>query len=82
MILHNKLQNSDDNLLKFHKVCFNVSQLKLDMFRIYNFPFGGYYVSERLKIAIEEQRFTGMVFKDIESISDKLTGQYSTRIIY
>lgn len=76
LVLHNKFQNSDDDLLKFHKICFDMSQLKLDMFRIFNFPFGGYYVSERLKKEIEKNRFTGMVFKEIETLGNNLTVKY------
>jgi hypothetical protein len=71
--IHAEFQNSDDDLLKIRKVCFDMRQVKVDMFSIYNFPFGGYYVSEKLKNAIEEHRFSGMVFTDIEKISDKLT---------
>ncbi|QMU62998.1 MAG: hypothetical protein GKR88_01075 [Flavobacteriaceae bacterium] len=38
------------------------------MFRIINAPPGGYFVSEKLKNAIEEHDFTGMEFKKISNL--------------
>ncbi len=35
------------------------------MFKITISPFAGYYVSERLKNAIEKERYTGMVFGEV-----------------
>ena len=59
----------DDGLwLKHKKVVFNLSNTKEDMFRIVNVPNGGYFVSERLKSVIQENKYTGMAFKEI---SDK-----------
>jgi hypothetical protein len=48
--------------------------LNLDLFRIINIDsIGiGYYVSERLKNPIEEQKFTGFAFNDIEEIDKRI----------
>jgi len=46
--------------------------VKLDMFRIINTPASGYYVSERLKHAIEEKGFTGMAFKEISDVDKRI----------
>lgn len=74
MLYHNDCQNKDDEILKFNQVTFNFNKLhtKLDMFRIYNFPFGGYYVSETLKNAIEKERYTGFSFQEIKEIDKRI----------
>jgi len=46
----------------------NLTNLDLDMFRL-NVHTGGYFVSERLKDAIEQNRFTGMRFQEIEEFN-------------
>ncbi len=73
LINKNKIENSNNNLyLKHSKIVLDFSKEKADIIRIINFPFGGYYVSEKLRNAIEKERFTGMVFKEIEEVSDKI----------
>lgn len=59
------LKMMDDNFLKCRKVILNLNEINIDMFKLWLTPLAGYYVSEKLKKAIEEQRFTGMVFKEI-----------------
>ncbi|CAA0233772.1 conserved hypothetical protein [Tenacibaculum maritimum] len=52
-----------DKLMLLHrKVTLDLSKTNEDMFRIINAPPGGYFVSEKLKNAIEEKGFTGMEF--------------------
>lgn len=48
-----------------------LSNLDLDMFRL-NVHTGGYFVSERLKDAIEQNRFTGMRFQEIEEFNSNI----------
>lgn len=62
------LKESEDNLqIRCNKLILNLSNIKKDIFRLSNIPFGnGYYVSERLKSAIENEHFTGLKFKEIE----------------
>lgn len=49
----------------------NLTNLDLDMFRL-NVHTGGYFVSERLKNAIEQNRFTGMRFQEIEEFNSNI----------
>lgn len=58
-----------DKLMLLHrKVTLDLSDVTEDMFRIINAPFGGYFVSEKLKIAIEENNFTGMECTEISKL--------------
>lgn len=64
---------SEDNLwLKHRKVVLDLSNTKEDMFRLVNSPNSGYFVSEQLKNAIQEKKFTGMVFKEISDKRNKV----------
>ncbi|WP_290860393.1 hypothetical protein [Flavobacterium sp.] len=72
LTVQNKFQNSDDDFLKFKLLSLDFSKIEVDMFRIWNFPFGGYYVSERLKNSIEEKRFTGFAFQEIEEMDKRI----------
>src|SRR5690606_12035260 len=76
LTVQNKFQNSDDDFLKFKLLSFDFSKIELDMFRIWNFPFGGYYVSENLKNEIEKQKFTGFKFTRIEEIDYRIKAIY------
>ncbi len=59
--------------LKCDRLIFNFSTATEDLFRLTDIPFGhGYYVSERLKDAMEKKRFTGMAFKEIEEYNKKI----------
>lgn len=60
-----EILKDDDQWLKQRKVVLNLREVKEDMFRIINTPSGGYYISEKLREAIIEKGFTGMVFKEI-----------------
>jgi hypothetical protein len=64
----------DKSDIRCHKLVLNLTKVKVDMFRLTNMPYfgSGYYVSERLKTAIEEQRFTGMAFKEIEEVDKRI----------
>ena len=58
--------------LRENKVVFDLRQVSEDMFRIINAPSGGYYVSEKLKNAIEKNGYTGMEFKDISELDKRI----------
>ena len=47
---------------------------KEDLIRLHNMPMTGtgYYLSERLKNAIEEKGFTGMIFKEINDVDKRI----------
>jgi len=63
----------DGYWLKCDELVFNLSNATEDLFRLTNIPFGnGHFVSERLKAAIEKERFTGMAFKEIEENNKKI----------
>ncbi len=66
------LKVNEDNFLKCKKIVLKLNDVNIDMFKLWIDPFGGYYVSEKLRDAIEKERFTGMVFKEIEKVSDKI----------
>lgn len=58
-----------DKLMLLHKkVTINLNKINVDMFRIVNAPPGGYFISENLKNAIEQNGFTGMDFEELEKI--------------
>ncbi len=58
-----------DRLMLLHsKVTLDLRKANEDMFRIINAPLGGYFVSERLKIGIEENGFTGMEFIEVSEL--------------
>lgn len=62
---YNNLKNNlrktkDKKRLRHNKIVLDLSNVSEDMFRIVNAPPGGYFVSEKLKNAIEENGFTGM----------------------
>ncbi|MEZ4971618.1 MAG: hypothetical protein R2814_18495 [Flavobacteriaceae bacterium] len=60
-------ENENNARIRCNKLIFDFTGTDIDMFRLIDIPFGeGYYVSERLKTAIEEQGFTGMAFEEIE----------------
>ena len=54
-----------------NKLVLDFSNQKHDLIRLLAMPMtgSGYYVSERLKNAIEEHKFTGFAFKEIEEMS-------------
>lgn len=60
-----------NKLLKYKKVILNLSNIEMDLFRISNTPASGYYISEKLKNAIEKERFTGFAFQEIEEMDDR-----------
>ena len=73
--LKNDLRKTKDKKrLRYNKVVLDLSNTTEDMFRLVNAPLGGYFVSERLKNAIEKNGFTGMDFKDVSEL-DKVEVQ-------
>ncbi|UPQ80070.1 hypothetical protein M0M57_04360 [Flavobacterium azooxidireducens] len=71
------MKNDNDNFIKCRSIVLNLKKVKEDFFRIINVPScSGFYVSERLKNAIEEQRFTGFAFNEIEEIDKKIKVLY------
>lgn len=63
-------------LLKYNKIILNLYHMKLDLFRIINTPASGYYVSEKLKKAIEKEKFTGFSFQEIEETDGRIKVVY------
>lgn len=62
-------------MLLYSKVTLDLSKATEDMFRIVNAPPAGYFVSEKLKTAIEENGFTGMEFTEVNKL-DKVEVNY------
>ena len=62
--------------LKEKNIILNLSKIDLDLFRIINAPASGYYVSEKLKTAIEKEGFTGFAFREITEMDDKINVLY------
>ncbi|KAF9659324.1 hypothetical protein HBA12_03495 [Tenacibaculum mesophilum] len=58
----------DKLLLLHHKVTLNLSKTNEDMFRFVNVSPNGYFVSEKLKNAIEENGFTGIEFIEVSEL--------------
>lgn len=59
----------DKQAIKCNKMVLNLSMIDDDLFRIMNVPIvGGYFVSEKLKNAILEMKFTGMEFIEMSEI--------------
>jgi len=51
----------------------NLKNAKKDLFRTARFPLaGGNYISERLKLVIEKEGFTGMKFKELTEIDKRI----------
>lgn len=73
--LKNDLRKTKDKKrLRNNKVVLDLSNTTEDMFRLVNAPLGGYFVSEKLKNAIEKNGFTGMDFKEVSEL-DKVEVQ-------
>ena len=69
------LREEDQNLMMCsEKLILDFNKATDDIFRLSNMPYlgSGYYVSERLKNAIEEKSFTGMVFQEIEEMDKRI----------
>ena len=61
-----------NKLLKYNEIYLNLSHIKFDLFRIINTPASGYYISHKLKNAIERERFTGFFFQEIEEMDKRI----------
>jgi len=57
-----------------NKLLLDFSKQSKDLIRLTNMPMtgNGYYVSEKLKNAIENERFTGFAFQEIEEIDNRI----------
>lgn len=66
------LKSNQDNFLKCEKIVLDLSLQNIDLFKLSIDPLAGYYVSERLKNAIEEKGFTGMTFQEIEEMDKRI----------
>ncbi|PKH49709.1 hypothetical protein CXF68_02920 [Tenacibaculum sp. Bg11-29] len=58
----------DEYMLLHKNVILDLSKTNEDMFRFFNAPPGGCFVSERLKNDIEENGFTGMEFTEVSEL--------------
>lgn len=68
---------SEGLYLKCSELHFNFTNVKDDLIRVRNAMFGsGYYVSERLKEAIESNNITGMSFKECNIYNNKIKVSY------
>lgn len=67
-VFKQKELRKDKLLLLHHKVTLNLSKAHEDMFRITNVSPNGYFVSEKLKNAIEENGFTGVEFIELSEL--------------
>ncbi|HMQ06712.1 MAG TPA: hypothetical protein PKC30_05390 [Saprospiraceae bacterium] len=72
--------NTPGLYLKPHEVYLDFSVMDEDMLRFEFMPFHGpgYYISEKLKNAIEVQRFTGMAFQEIEKVHPNFRAVFRT----
>lgn len=66
------LEGEMDKCLKHRRIVIDLRDANEDMFRIINAPAGGYYVSDRLKKAIEKNGFTGMTFKEVSEADKRI----------
>lgn len=74
-----KLRKSEDrSQIRCDKLVFDFSNIKWDMFRLTNMPYlgAGYYVSEKLKEGIEKEGFTGMSFKELHEVDNRIEAIY------
>lgn len=70
-------ESEDDLTIAYTKLVLDFSNTTEDLIRFVGTPFNnGYYISERLKKAIEEKRFTGMTFQEIEQMDNKIKAIY------
>ncbi|WGH75602.1 hypothetical protein P8625_00120 [Tenacibaculum tangerinum] len=69
-VFKQKELRKDQLMLLHRKVTLNLSKATEDMFRIVNASPGGYFVSEKLKNAIEENGFTGMEFIEVSELDN------------
>ncbi|MBT8265502.1 MAG: double-CXXCG motif protein [Bacteroidia bacterium] len=67
-------ESKNKSRLRCSKLVLDLSQVNVDLFRLANMPSfgGGYFISERLKKAIEVNSFTGMAFKEISEIDKRI----------
>lgn len=63
---------NENKMLKYNNLVLNLNKLDKDFIRLINCPFSGYFVSERLKDAIEKEGFQSMRFEEIEQIDNKI----------
>lgn len=61
-----------------YELFLDFSKQESDLIRLINMPMTGtgYYVSEKLRIAIEKERFTGFSFQEIEEMDNRIKVTY------
>jgi hypothetical protein len=64
--------DNENRILKYNTLVLNLNNFDKDFFRLINCPFGGNFVSERLKNEIQKNGFESMMFEEIESIDNKV----------
>ncbi len=66
-------ESGDDAEIRCNKLILDFSDTNKDLIRLTDNPVDiGYYISERLKKAIEAERFTGMEFVEIDKIDKRI----------
>lgn len=64
-------------VIKYNHLTINLSRIETDLIRVScQYFLNGYIVSERLKTAMEEAGFTGIIFKDIEEYDNRISVTY------
>lgn len=76
--IYNKKFNETDNLIKPQSLFLDFSKIKLDFFRISDIPLisGHYFISQKMKDKIEENKFTGFSFQEIEEMDKRIKITY------
>ena len=66
--------NQDNLILKAERLIIDFSNTNADLLRIASVPssFNGYYLSEKLKNAIEDNNLTGISFQDVDQEDDRI----------
>lgn len=67
-----KKVDNENRILKYNTLVLNLSSFDKDFFRLINCPFGGNFVSERLKIEIQKNGFESMMFEELDEKNFKL----------
>ena len=66
-------ESSGNSQIRCNKLVLDFKNIDADIFRLIDVPVGsGYYVSEKLRDAILEKRFTGMDFLEIEEYEKRI----------
>ncbi|MCC2590919.1 hypothetical protein [Chryseobacterium sp. MFBS3-17] len=63
-----------DDLIKPQSLFLDFSKIELDLFRVSDVPLisGHYFISQKMKDKIEEKKFTGFSFQEIEEMDKRI----------